>query len=119
MKRCSIYPYALFLGLLALVAIIIIGCSSAPMRDVSTSRTARIFNPTPRADMGARREVPPPTQEELWIIGRDQKQQARIPGEDNIPGSGVLAAKAENETKLIPCPLKHTDVKASIAGYIA
>src|SRR6185436_15404485 len=34
-----------------------------------------------------------------------------------IPGSGQLVAKLPG--KLIPVPLQHTDVKASIAGYVA
>src|SRR5207249_3090985 len=56
--------------------------------------------------------------EELWIIGRSRDGQA-APSDQIVPGTGVLAAFSDNGTKLIPIPLKHTDVKASIAGYIA
>jgi Ca-activated chloride channel family protein len=37
--------------------------------------------------------------------------------EDMIPGSGCLVAKLPD--KMVPVPLKHTDVKAAIAGYVA
>ena len=37
-----------------------------------------------------------------------------------MPGSGALMAKlSEKPQDLVAVPLKHTDVKASIAGYIA
>lgn len=37
--------------------------------------------------------------------------------EPEIPGTGCLVAKLPD--KLVPVPLKHTDVKGSIAGYVA
>jgi Ca-activated chloride channel family protein len=43
-------------------------------------------------------------------------------GDDNFPRSGALMAKLRPDTppeQMQPCPLKHTDMKASIAGYIA
>src|SRR5580765_4037285 len=52
--------------------------------------------------------------EELWVITRGQKRGDRASDE---PGSGALLAKIES--KEIPMPLKHTDVHASIAGYIS
>ncbi|MGQ9651735.1 MAG: VIT domain-containing protein [Phycisphaerae bacterium] len=56
--------------------------------------------------------------EELWVIQRPSGEQPKPAGED-IPGSGELRAKLPGETKEIPLPLKHTDVQAAIAGYIA
>jgi hypothetical protein len=35
------------------------------------------------------------------------------------PGSGTAATKAPRTGELVPVPLKHTDVKASISGYVA
>jgi len=63
--------------------------------------------------------------EEVWIIAKPTRVV-----EDNVeraPGSGALIAVAplngasdrEDTPRDIPLPLKHTDVKASVAGYIA
>ena len=66
---------------------------------------------TPTADAAA--AVPA---EELWVIERS-KQPMAVEADPNIPGQGQLVARvAEN---LVPVPLKKTDVKASITGYIA
>lgn len=60
--------------------------------------------------------------EELWIIGRapapsDPQSQPT----DDSPGTGQLAAKqiTDGKEQLIPVPLKHTAVNASIAAYIS
>ncbi|HEV8605269.1 MAG TPA: VIT domain-containing protein [Tepidisphaeraceae bacterium] len=128
MKRRYIHLCAAFLGLFSLIIAVIVGCSSAyressarfqadattlysPMPGVSTK------NPT-ALDPTMRRVIESQPGEELWIIGRADKQQA-LAGDEMIPGGGVLAAKVENETKLAPVPLKHTNVAVSIAGYIA
>src|SRR5258705_9913260 len=113
----------LFAGILALVALgiaIIQGCASSPYA-TQQRRGPIIISPNPApgvSNVSSRvvHDLPEPTQEELWIIGRADKRQAAS-GDVMVPGSGVLAAQ-EGE-KLIPVPLKHTDVKASIAGYIA
>lgn len=58
----------------------------------------------------------PSPEEELWVIQRATESGEDHPAADT-PGSGVLKAKmAEKE---IPVPLKHTDVRATITGYIA
>ena len=58
----------------------------------------------------------PSAGEELWIIEKpDQPAQA----DPNAPGSGSLMAKLPDAEKEVPVPLKHTDVKASISGYVA
>ncbi|MDQ3440492.1 MAG: VWA domain-containing protein [Planctomycetota bacterium] len=83
--------------------------------------------------------------EELWIVPRDgavvsrdplaarderiklanseaeylrQMKQAKV-DEQPIPGSGALMTRLPDTQTSVPIPLKHTDVKASIAGYIA
>ncbi len=56
--------------------------------------------------------------EELWVVQRPSGEQPE-PASEDIPGSGELRAKIPGETKEIPLPLKHTDVQAAIAGYIA
>src|ERR1051325_6485410 len=57
--------------------------------------------------------------EELWIISRP-KAVAQV-YDDQYPGTGamVVKGKVEAEEKEIPLPLKHTDVKAKVNGYIA
>ena len=60
--------------------------------------------------------------EEIWIIAKPTTQVA-----DNVermPGCGALIAVApvheeRQQPVYTPLPLKHTDVKASVAGYIA
>lgn len=59
----------------------------------------------------------PPREEELWVIEKPANPQAVI--DDTAPGSGALLAKLPGQAEMVPVPLKHTDVKASIAGYIA
>jgi Ca-activated chloride channel family protein len=64
----------------------------------------------------------PAPDEELWVI---QKPAAAAEARDidgqPIPGSGTLVAvpPGGKERQLVPVPLKHTDVKASISGYVA
>jgi len=52
--------------------------------------------------------------DELWIISRAVDSESQ-PAEDS-PGTGALIAEVDN--KEIPMPLKHTDVRASVSGYI-
>ncbi len=61
----------------------------------------------------------PRRSEELWVIEKHASPQAQTrQPQDEIPGSGTLLAKQAGD-KLVPVPLKHTDVKATIEGYIA
>ena len=52
--------------------------------------------------------------EELWVIYRPEREG--VP-DDQFPGTGALMTKIGEEEK--PLPLKHTDVKAGVVGYIA
>src|SRR5439155_639722 len=65
--------------------------------------------------------IPPDAQtgcdEELWVITRSISENGQR--DPNTPGSGAMTAKLPDEQKEIPLPLKHTDVKASISGYMA
>jgi Ca-activated chloride channel family protein len=54
-------------------------------------------------------------EDEIWVIARPETQVV----DDNTPGSGAMLAKLPQEEKEIPLPLKHTDVKGQISGYIA
>ncbi|HEY6229146.1 MAG TPA: VIT domain-containing protein, partial [Verrucomicrobiae bacterium] len=57
--------------------------------------------------------------EELWIISRPKRVAQAA--DDQYPGTGAMVVKrtVETEEKEIPLPLKHTDVKAKVNGYIA
>jgi Ca-activated chloride channel homolog len=63
----------------------------------------------------------PSPDEELWIISKPPQDRAAPRSDDPIPGQGQLMAKRDEAggQKLVPVPLKHTDVKASVLGYIA
>src|ERR1019366_4111646 len=52
--------------------------------------------------------------EELWILARGG--DGAVQPSEEAPGSGALMAKIEE--KEVPMPLKHTDVHASVSGYI-
>jgi Ca-activated chloride channel family protein len=56
----------------------------------------------------------PSATDELWVIARTSESSQRT--DDDSPGSGMLMAHIEE--KQIPMPLKHTDVRASVSGYI-
>jgi len=56
------------------------------------------------------------TADEIWVIAK--AEMGRVIDEDS-PGSGAMLVKMPEEEKEIPLPLKHTDVKGQISGYIA
>ena len=70
-----------------------------------TGNSARNTGPVPAL---------PYSREELWIIARGSEGVTQ--GAEDAPGSGALMAKLEGRE--VPMPLKHTDVRASISGYI-
>ncbi len=64
--------------------------------------------------------------EELWIIQRlpanDETAPPAPAPDDSFPGCGALMTRlpaAEGQTRDVPVPLKHTDVRASISGFIS
>jgi len=60
--------------------------------------------------------------EELWVIALPSTTPAAPPAPGpayETPGTGSLMARLPDAQKEVPVPLKHTDVKAAIAGYIA
>lgn len=66
------------------------------------------------------RIVIPLQNEELWIISKPGPQMVMAAPSNDVPGTGSLVVRLPAEpAKQVAVPLKHTDVKASIAGYIA
>ncbi len=57
------------------------------------------------------------TEDEIWVIARAETQA--VPTDEDTPGCGAMLAKLPKKDKKIPLPLKHTDVKGQISGYIA
>lgn len=63
--------------------------------------------------------------DEVWVIARAPAGEAAISGgggRDDLPGCGGIVCRPPGEEdvdKQVPLPLKHTDVEAAIAGYIA
>jgi Ca-activated chloride channel family protein len=57
----------------------------------------------------------PSPAEEVWVISRTRS--ISNPYAKDVPGSGSMVVG--EGTKRVPMPLKHTDVKAAISGYIA
>lgn len=56
----------------------------------------------------------PTSGEELWIISRSSQPAAQQ--SDDTPGSGALMTEVEG--KSVPMPLKHTEVRAAVSGYV-
>lgn len=117
MKRRIIIQIGLVFVGLALIVGGIIGCGSmgpgtyAPSARIAPAASEAGHERPNAVDLGGARP------DELWIIQRPG-QQAQRTHDDTIPGTGSLVATVPGETTPVPVPLRHTDVKASIAGYI-
>ncbi len=118
---------AVFAAGLAVVAggllVSLSGCMKSPMRVTSVaglSAGTGVGRPaTPEAGAGMRAALPgsvPSPEEEVWIIAKGDTGAVE-PGKDD-PGTGAMLAKSD-AIKDVPLPLKHTEVRASISGYIA
>ena len=57
--------------------------------------------------------------DEIWVIAKSEMQAVPSPDGEEAPGCGAMLARRPEENKEIPLPLKHTDVKGHISGYIA
>ncbi|MBI2928816.1 MAG: VWA domain-containing protein [Verrucomicrobia bacterium] len=112
------------LGALAVtgLALWFAGCKVHSPKNVSLIPGAPTVSRAPAsADSQSPRLLPaipgglPSPDEELWIIARHRT--SRPPADDDTPRFGALMTKeAERE---VPLPLKHTDVQATVNGYIA
>ncbi|MGQ0627826.1 MAG: VIT domain-containing protein [Phycisphaerales bacterium] len=71
----------------------------------------------------------PSQHEELWVIAKacppdairdaDGRVVRAVRDDDELPGSGSLVTTMPGEARPVPVPLKHTAVKAAVAGNIA
>jgi Ca-activated chloride channel family protein len=92
------------------------GMSSLPLPGISAGvYTARSSQSVP--DRRILAELVNVTADEIWVIAKSDTQV--VPTSEDTPGCGAMLAKLPQEEKEIPLPLKHTDVKGQISGYIA
>lgn len=93
---------------------------------VAPADPARVARPSAIEDEPGTAPPIPPAQfvlhpgQELWVIERPVDRQARR--DDDMPGSGTMMtrwAEPGQEARMVPVPLQHTDVHATIAGPIA
>lgn len=61
----------------------------------------------------------PSRDEEIWVIARSPEERSTPRSDTPLPGEGGLFAIEGENRAPVPIPLKHTDVNASIIGYIA
>lgn len=118
MKRVPLWicvPSAAILLLLGLLC----GCQKSPL-GVSplpgrSGMSVPSFSNSRMLSAADARYAGPVAQDELWVIARSATGgRSHVP--DDLPGTGALMAKVVQ--KEIPMPLKHTDVRASVSGYI-
>lgn len=111
--RFSLFlPIATGLSLCLVIALVLQGCTKKRPGEI-TPLPGRAGNVNGQAEPGTGLDTIAPGTEELWILARGENPAAAA---DATPGSGTLLAKIEE--KEIPMPLKHTDVHASVSGYI-
>jgi Ca-activated chloride channel homolog len=120
-------PLAVFLC--ALVALIVTGCETqrhsnqSPLtRGASPATPAGSYIGTQNLSIASQEIL---TQEErVYFLRQPQVDSEQVtPTDADTPGSGamlgLMPTPGSDEIKQVPLPLKHTDVKASISGYIA
>src|SRR4051812_670009 len=72
-------------------------------------------SPSPNGTMPSPIPVSSASNEELWVIARDSS----LAGKQSEDGSGTGALRARVHGQEILMPLKHTDVHASVSGFIS
>lgn len=125
MKRKSLWVLATTV-VLSLVALFIYGCSRAVEQQSWQGVNISAYYMEQDRTQGkspARSNLEEPQQvpvEELWFITKPDSAVKSVtpqPTDDQSPTTGTLAIQKDQQ--FIPIPLKHTDVKARISGYIA
>jgi len=91
-----------------------VGVTSVPARAIGFSGSPDGLLVSGLRNRVARSIIAPSEFEELWIIARSSDSADQQSEETS--GSGTLMAKVEERE--VAMPLKHTDVRASVAGYI-
>jgi Ca-activated chloride channel family protein len=107
--------------------VVLAGCAGAVREQHVTRIPGREFHYTsaggPRPSDPGANEIPaipgglPSAHEEIWVIAQTRSISNPSGAPVPQPTSGALCVQVEDE--LVPMPLRHTDVKAAIAGYIS
>lgn len=127
MKRSAIQLVTMAL-LLCLASWLMVGCSAQRYVERVTEQGSPSQPSTdapPTANKRLAQLIPPqllPSRdEEVWVIARPPEERTPPHSDTPLPGEGRLFASqtANGKRTLLPIPLKHTDVNASIIGYIA
>ncbi len=134
LKRLKSKPSAVGFMLMAtfILAWMLSGCStepaptmSVPASKFSKGESSRLlqdggvrggsgFHLSTERDAIARSISSTTLHEEIWVIARSRVSTAYQSGD--TPGSGALMIEISG--KPVPMPLKHTDVRASVSGFI-
>src|SRR5438132_927025 len=120
-KTGSKIPALFTLILSPLAAIVFLpGCATKETHTLAIPSRASLVEKSDEAHkrLGAIPGSFPSAGEELWIVARSIGDHGPRAGED-VPGSGALMAKPRGAEPEVPLPLRHTEVKASVNGYIA
>jgi len=109
---------SLFGGATVCVGLLLVGCSKGLDKTTQVPGTRYASFAGSAVGMQLAQTVPgsfPSLAEEVWVIGRTRS--ISNPYAKDVPGSGLMVV--EDGKERVPMPLKHTDVKAAISGYIA
>lgn len=148
MRKRVLISYG-FMVLLAILALYITGCQTASDKAYDASMAKRESNQQPRYTheinyprnwKEIRQEIRPAetafrvgkvlsnedtnhlselltiSEDEVWVIVRPE---GRVGADESSPGSGAMLACFPDGRERLPFPLMHTEVNASISGYIA
>ena len=80
---------------------------------------AGTLTPGPEEPRVPRLVLPVMPGEELWVIAQPTSTERPAVAREDGPGTGALVVKLPGQEREVPVPLKHTDVKAEISGYIS
>jgi Ca-activated chloride channel homolog len=101
------------------ISVLVTGCHRGPQGTTPLAGYGKGTVPSDARPGGPLPALPgsrPSLGEEIWVVARTRSISA--PHDNQIPGQGSLVIE-EEKGKHVPLPLKHTDVKATIEGYIA
>lgn len=98
---------------LSLLICLTSGCAAtAPAAEKTADATAKM-------QQDANAATPPRHDEEIWVVQKYNGNEKPADDASSRPGAGALLARLPDRAAPIPFTLKHTDVKAEIAGYLA
>lgn len=103
--------------------IIVTGERRRPMSRALSRSRLQVMTPAPGADAAIASVSPG---EELWVISTPSAERAPDRSQGDTPGTGAMVASFADDidpetgaARTVPLPLKHTDVTASVDGYIS